>query len=154
MPLSSSAGHTSPKRARGVQPIAYPDVRTRCLERLAQGAAIRTGERVLIISDSSPELPCADACLDAFLCLADASSLSAVRSQLADWRQALRPGGRIGLALFPSTNGSDPEDCRDAFREAGFDDIDVRAHAEMLARNPASTAVVSAIYAVAWNRPR
>lgn len=59
------------------------------------------------VADAVP-LPCADGALDLILC---ASSLHFLgRRALADWRRALRPGGRVGytLPLAPGFRPSGP----------------------------------------------
>jgi hypothetical protein len=124
------------------------------MKRLAQIADLHAGEQVIDVSNGTCDLAVRGVSIDAIICLVDAASLPWVRAQLVDWRRSLRPRGRMGVALFASTNGSDPEGCRDAFRAAGFDDIDIRAHVETLSGDAVAPAPLSVIYAVAWNGAR
>jgi hypothetical protein len=137
-----------------IEPFGPSEVVSRCMERLAQIADLHAGEQVVDVSDGTCDLTVRGVSLDAIICLVDAASLPWVRAGLIGWRRTLRPGGRVGLALYRSTSPGDPESCRDTFREAGFDDIDVRAHVETLSANAVAPAPVSVIYAVAWNGPR
>jgi hypothetical protein len=124
------------------------------MKRLAQIAAIRAHERVFDVSGREHGPQVFDTSFDAIVCLIEAASLPRVRSALANWRRTLRPGGRVGLGLYGSTDPNDPENCRDAFREAGFADIHVRTHFERVPMEAEEPEHARVIYAVAWERPR
>lgn len=120
----------------------------RCREELAALADIKAGESVLEVDASAPTTD-QDGGFDAVLGIADAMSRTALSAKLEEWRRALRVRGRIGLAIRGSADLSDLEGCRHLFREAGFEEIEVRAQVGSHSTDGRDMSL-SLIYAVAW----
>lgn len=116
------------------------------MERLRRIASISAQEVVVDVSDVVAQVGRND--LDAVLCVAPAAALDVVIVESGAWRSRLKRGGRFGIAAFGGSPG-DLEACRDALREAGYGQIDVRCEtATVTAGAPGPPPRVT--YAIGW----
>src|SRR5262249_30536728 len=93
-------------------------------ERLHELAAVAAGETILEYADMHL-LPARERAADAILCRANETREELLLEKLQACHQTLRLGGRLGVALTNATVDLGPERCRDLFRSAGFERIDV-----------------------------